>query len=69
MQDYANLNKPSNVPHAYLIPGHKMIAKLYDDIQLNLVPNISNIDQFFINSIHTKELVANAISMINYACI
>jgi hypothetical protein len=38
MQDYANLNKPSNAPQVYIIPGHKMMAKLYDDIQLNLVP-------------------------------
>lgn len=69
MQDYANLNKPSNAPYVYIIPGHKMMAKLYDDIQLNLVPGITNINQFFSDNIHTNELGAYAISMIHYACI
>jgi len=69
MQDYANLNKPSDAPHVYIIPGHKMMAKLYDDIQLNLVPGITNINQFFSDNIHTNELGAYAISMIHYACI
>ncbi len=69
MQDYANLNKPSNAPHVYIIPGHKMFAKLYDDIQLNLVPGITKIDQFFSDKIHTNELGAYAIALIHYACI
>ncbi len=69
MQDYANANKPSNAPHVYIIPGHKMMAKLYDDIQLNKVPGITNINQFFSDNIHTNELGAYAVSMIHYACI
>jgi hypothetical protein len=69
MQDYANLNKPSSAPHVYIIPGHKMMAKLYDDIQLNIVPGITNINQFFSDNIHPNELGSYAISMIHYACI
>ena len=69
MQDYANANKPANAPHVYIIPGHKMMARLYDDIQLGIVPGITNINQFFGDNIHTNELGAYAISMIHYACI
>jgi Secretion system C-terminal sorting domain len=69
MQDYANSKRPSDAPPVYIIPGHKMMAKLYDDIQLNLVPGITNINQFFSDNIHTNELGAYAISMIHYACI
>lgn len=69
MQDFANKNKPANAPSVYLIPGHRMMARLYDDIQAGKVPGISNINQFFSDNIHTNELGAYAIAMIHYACI
>ncbi len=69
MQDYANSKKPAAAPPVYIIPGHKMMAKLVDDIKLGLVPGITNINQFFGDNIHTNELGAYAISMIHYACI
>lgn len=69
MQDYANLNKPAAAPYVYMIPGHKMMARLHDDIQLNLVPGITNINQFFSDNIHVNELGAYAVAMIHYACV
>ncbi|MEM9548648.1 MAG: T9SS type A sorting domain-containing protein [Bacteroidota bacterium] len=69
MMDYANDNRPNGAPHVYIIPGHRMMARLYDDIQLNLVPGISTIDQFFSDNIHTNSLGDYAIAMIHYACI
>jgi hypothetical protein len=69
MQDFANTNRPAGAPNVYIIPGHKMMARLYDDIQLNLVPGITNISQFFSDNIHTNSLGAYAIAMIHYACI
>jgi hypothetical protein len=69
MQDYANARRVAGSPPLYLIPGHKMMARLYDDIQKGVVPGITNITQFFSDQIHTNELGAYAISMIHYACI
>ena len=69
MQDYANANRPVGAPPVYLIPGHRMMARIYDDIQLNLVPGITNINQFFSDNIHTNSLGDYAIAMIHYACI
>lgn len=69
MQDYANANKPAAAPYVYIIPGHKMMARLYDDIQMNLVPGITNINEFFSDNIHTNSLGSYAIAMIHYACI
>ncbi len=69
MQDFANLNRPSGAPHIYMIPGHKMMARLYDDIQLGIVPGITNINQLFSDNIHTNELGSYAVSLIHYACI
>lgn len=69
MQDYANDNKPAAAPYVYLIPGHKMMARLYDDIQMNLVPGITSINEFFSDNIHTNSLGSYAIAMIHYACV
>jgi len=69
MQDYANANRPNGAPLVYLIPGHKMMARLFDDIKAGVVPDITNILELFSDNIHTNELGAYAISMIHYACI
>lgn len=69
MQDYANANRPIGATPVYLIPGHRVMARIYDDIQLNLVPGITNINQFFSDNIHTNSLGDYAIAMIHYACI
>lgn len=46
-----------------------MMARLYDDIQLNLVPGITSIDEFFSDDIHPSDLGSYAVAMIHYACI
>jgi PKD repeat protein len=69
IQDYANANRPAGAPHVYMIPGHKMMARLYDDVLAGVVPGITNFNQFFSDNIHTNELGAYAIAMIHYACI
>lgn len=69
MQDYANENRPAGSPPVYLIPGHRMMARLYDDIQNGLVPGIDTISQFFSDNIHVNHLGAYAVAMIHYACI
>lgn len=69
MQDHANDRRPVGAPPVYLIPGHTMMARLYDDIALGLVPGITSIHQFFSDAIHTNELGAYAIALIHYACI
>ncbi|GAB5466132.1 MAG: hypothetical protein Kapaf2KO_15680 [Candidatus Kapaibacteriales bacterium] len=69
MQDYANENIPFDSPPVFLIPGHKLMARIYDDIELGLVPGINDISDFFSDNIHTNELGAYAIAMIHYSCI
>jgi hypothetical protein len=69
MQDLANANLIPSATPVYLIPGHKMMARLYDDIQAGVVPGITNINQFFEDTIHVNNLGAYAVAMIHYACI
>jgi len=69
MQVYANDHRPAGCPPVYLIPGHKMMARIYDDIQLGLVPGITDISEFFSDNIHVNNLGSYAVAMIHYACI
>ncbi len=69
MQDFANTNRPEGAPPVYLIPGHKMMARIYDDIALNLVPGITDISEFFSDNIHLNYYGQYAAAMIHYACI
>ncbi|MFN8338592.1 MAG: T9SS type A sorting domain-containing protein [Saprospiraceae bacterium] len=69
MQDYANENRPAGAPPIYIIPYHRMMARLYDDVQAGKVPSITQFSQFFGDNIHVNELGAYAIAMIHYACI
>lgn len=69
MMDYANANRPNGSTPVYIIPGHRMMARLYDDIQEGIVPDIATIEDFFDDTIHTNTLGNYAIALIHYACI
>ncbi len=69
MQDHSNANRPQGAPPVYIIPGHKMMARLYDDIAANRVPGITNIGQFFSDNIHLNDLGSYAMALIHYACV
>lgn len=69
IMDHANANLPVEATPMYIIPGHKMMARLYDDIEAGVVPGIDSIQQFFSDNIHTNTLGDYAIAMIHYACI
>jgi hypothetical protein len=69
MQDYANDSLQVGGTPVYLIPGHRMMARLYDDIQADLVPDVDTIADLFDDNIHVNHLGAYAVAMIHYACI
>ena len=69
MQDYANEHRPAGAPPVYMIPGNRIMARLYDDVQQGIVPGISQFSDFFEDNIHVNNLGNYAIAMIHYACI
>ncbi|MBD3239239.1 MAG: T9SS type A sorting domain-containing protein [Chitinivibrionales bacterium] len=69
MADTATARLPEGAPPVYIIPGHRMMARLYDDIELGLVPGISDISEFFSDNIHLDTIGRYAAAMIHYACI
>ncbi len=69
MQDYANAHRPDGAPYVYMIPGHRMMARLFDDIQLGLVPGVTDISYFFSDNIHVNVYGSYAVALIHYSCI
>ncbi|MCR9249352.1 MAG: T9SS type A sorting domain-containing protein [bacterium] len=69
MMDYANSQLPEGATPVFIIPGHRMMARIYDDIEDGLVPGINDISELFDDTIHPNELGAYAIAMIHYTCI
>jgi Secretion system C-terminal sorting domain len=69
MQDYVNDNRVSGAPPVYMIPGNRMMARFYDDVEANAVPTITHVNQIFTDGVHTNNIGAYMITMIHYACI
>ncbi|MDW8135128.1 MAG: hypothetical protein RMJ66_08710, partial [Bacteroidia bacterium] len=64
-----NLHRPPNSPPVYIIPGNRVMAKLYDEIQQGLVPGVSHISQLFTDGVHANDTCAYLVTLIHYACI
>ncbi len=69
LQDYVNANRPAGCPPVYIIPGNRMMARFYDDVQNNLVPGITNVRQIFTDGVHLNDTGAYMVTMIHYACL
>ncbi|MCS6979441.1 MAG: T9SS type A sorting domain-containing protein [Flavobacteriales bacterium] len=70
MQDYANAHRPPGCPPVYIIPGNRMMARFYDDIQQGLVPGISHVNAIFsADGVHLNDLGNYMVTMIHYACL
>ncbi|MCS6916416.1 MAG: T9SS type A sorting domain-containing protein [Chitinophagales bacterium] len=69
MQDYANAHLLPGSPPVYLIPGNRMMARFYDDVQQGLVPGIMHVSQLFTDGVHLNDLGAYLVTLIHYACL
>lgn len=68
MQDYANANLLPGSPPVYIIPGNRMMARLYDDVQQNKVPGITHVNQIFTDGVHANDLGAYLVTLMHYVC-
>ena len=69
MQDTANTNRPSGMPLIYMIPGHRLMMRIYDDIKSGTAPGLANIGDVFNDDIHLNNLGQYAITCLVYAVI
>ena len=68
MQDYVNARlEPGQTP-MYMVPGHRVMMRIHDDIEAGVAP-FTSIDDLFSDNIHTNDLGNYAISVLHYACI
>lgn len=69
MQDSANANRPGGMPPIYMIPGHRMMMRIYDDIAARKAPGMVSIGDVFSDDIHLNNLGQYAITCLVYAVI
>ena len=69
LQDRANSVRPEGMPLIYMIPGHRLVMQIYDDIAVGKVPGITGIDALFSDEIHFNEIGQYAVTALVYAVI
>lgn len=69
MQDHANAMRPAGMPPVYMIPGHRLMMRIYDDIQSERAPGLDHISDIFSDDIHLNGLGRYAITCLVYAVI
>lgn len=67
LQDHANSVRPEAMPLIYMIPGHRLVMQIYDDIEAGKVPGMTAIDGLFRDDIHFNEAGQYAVSALVYA--
>ena len=69
MQDYANEIRPDGMPFIYMIPGHRLMMRIYDDIQTGKAPGLDSIGGIFTDDIHLNSVGSYAVTCLVYAVI
>lgn len=69
MQDHANAVRPDGMPPIYMIPGHRLMMRIYDDIQTGDAPGLAHISDIFSDDIHLNDMGNYAITCLVYAVI
>lgn len=68
MQDFVNDDRPAGQAPLYLIPGHRLMMRIADDIEAGTAP-FGAIGDIFADNIHPNDIGAYALTLLHYACI
>jgi hypothetical protein len=69
MQDSANANRPAGMRPVYMIPGHRLMMRIDDDIAARRAPGLASIGDIFADDIHLNDRGQYAITCLVYAVI
>ncbi len=69
LQDHANAVRPEGMPVIYMIPGHRLIMRVYDDIEAGEAPGLENIGDIYLDDIHMNTLGAYAVTCLVWAVV
>ena len=61
--EYADANRPSGRPRTFIMPGNRLMARVYDDILAGSVPGVSDIMDLFVDDVHVNGLGAYMLSL------
>jgi hypothetical protein len=64
MADHASANLPA-AAKIYIVPGHRLMMGLYDDIEAGVVPGISDISAIFSDDVHLNGLGSYAVALLH----
>ncbi len=68
MQDFVNANRPEGQQPLALIPGHRLMMRIVDDIAAGNAP-FAAIDDIFADDVHPNDIGSYAVTLLHYACI
>lgn len=68
MQDFVNDNRPAGQAPLYLIPGHRLMMRIFDDIAAGAAP-FGDIREIFEDDIHPNAIGNYALALLHYATI
>lgn len=68
MQDTANANRPEGMPYIYMIPGHRLMMRIFDDIAASTAP-FTSIGDLFADDIHVNDIGQYAMTCLVWACV
>ncbi len=69
IQDYVNANRPSDAPPMRMIPGPRLMAAIYDEIEAGRAPGLTHISDLFIDDIHLNDIGSYYIALAHFAVI
>lgn len=69
MQDHANAHRPAGMPPVYMIPGHRLMLRLADDITAGAAPGLRSMGDLFADDIHLNPTGMYAVTMLVHAVI
>lgn len=67
--DHVNANRPAGCPFVQMIPGPKIMARVYDEIAAGTAPGLKAITDIFEDDIHVNPKGAFLISLAHFAVI
>lgn len=69
MQDHANATRPAGMPPIYMIPGHRLMMRLAEDIEAGRAPGLDRIGDIFADDIHLNDRGQYAVTCLVFAVI
>lgn len=69
MQDHGNANRPEGMKPIYMIPAHRLMMRIHDDIAAGLAPGLSGIGDIFSDDIHLNDIGQYAVTVLVFATI